>query len=454
MSERPLRQPEQPSGNKTDSSSDSAARPSLRERLMQPQEGSEKPYEFKSVGNRVDSKNSPTYFGKGEKVSYGSDVPDPDASKSRGLITDKINLTPDTQRESDSLPENRQERRVVEGTVTLSTDTALAEVSRGGRNGQVLETPDGITVEYIPDSGTYMVATPGPSGMTHVELGEPQVQERKTSSDTSSEDKPSDADVINWFNKGFGRDIASSENMNTLFPDVLYGVPQRGRSEKQSTDVSVYERKAPEKTRKDAFSIDVDKVLAGSKGEKEPHMIAAIKECLTDGESISLKTKGSAKAMDKRIVEPLIAAGIDPAHLKNLMIIGERGGTALVFDAEGKKQYQVDPHMELPSQVRDRVDELIKGKYSELMTVDPDLQTTISIRMIEGTDKKTFREQQKLLRGELRKILQDANLRKRRIRGSRTVTSVRHLLAGRRLEKSRLVRWMLGDNNTAIDIQS
>ncbi len=366
----------------------------------------------------------------------------------------------DSPKSSTKGPETK---RVIEGTV-MSHETpaeadgfgaALDALRRRGKDTTLVRTDAGITVEYDSDNDKFVIATPGPNGIEYVEITNPDSL-RPPSSDT---DRDQPTVIIDALKDGTAREVLSPEDSAGLFPEALGGTKSESKKTKEkkatSGEVTVYESKSPEKPRTDAFVVNIDKVLAGSKGEKEQRMVAAIKECLEDGESIALKTQDSTVSVQGKLIDQLLESGIDPKHLHNLTAIAEGGGASLSFDREGRIHHEVDPRMKLPETVKDQVSALIQERYGELMTYDSSAQTIIKINMREGSDMSEFRRQQRVLKTELREILDEAGLQKRRIRPSRKFTTVRHLLSGKRLEKKKLINWILGnDDDARIDIQS
>lgn len=314
---------------------------------------------------------------------------------------------------------SKEPARALEGRVLPSLESAVAN-----QDHTTLEIGNGIHVDYFPEEGRFVLERDGSAGISHIELVQTEegVQER----------------------------VGDSDRVNTIGPDILHGLSGQAprekdawsRRERRQSSERVVRRDMPR--REEAIAINADVVLAKSQGEKEPRMVDAIRDCLEhqDG-SIVLKTKDSTAHLEASILAPLRDSGIHPSLLQDLTVIGERGGVQLKFDQYGEIHRIVDERMQMPEEKKSRVRDLIAEKYGQLMHFVSGLETMVAVNMQEGADEKEFRSAQRELNNELREIF-DRKGPWARIRRTRTGTYVRHAATGRRLEKKRITRWLLG----------
>lgn len=150
---------------------------------------------------------------------------------------------------------------------------------------------------------------------------------------------------------------------------------------------------------------DVDGVLSDPRDKyvKHPEILDVIKEKLQAGEPVCLNTGRSTSWVMENIVEHM--PNMDKRAFANLIIVGEKGGSWVIFDTDGHSQHGFAESLAIPDDVKAGVRKLIDEKYADIMSYDETKQTMISVEMINGADLSEFATRQIELCSDLEELL-------------------------------------------------
>lgn len=159
-----------------------------------------------------------------------------------------------------------------------------------------------------------------------------------------------------------------------------------------------------------AWLFDVDGVITDpeQKRIKHPEIIDEIISRLQKGEPVAGNTGRSIGFVSERFLDmleqKLQEQGLERSLLHNIYIIGEKGGTWLLYDENGERERYVNGSLVTPEfkKMQGEVRQLVQEGFSDSMFFDETKQTMISVEMNDG---KTVAEFQ-LRRAELAPLLQ------------------------------------------------
>jgi hydroxymethylpyrimidine pyrophosphatase-like HAD family hydrolase len=141
---------------------------------------------------------------------------------------------------------------------------------------------------------------------------------------------------------------------------------------------------------------DVDGVFTDPQEKKVVHE-ALFDEIITQleaGEPVCFNTGRSDSWVMDRVVDTILERVQDKDTLRNLIIVGEKGGTWTTFTAKGEAVHAAVETISVPDELKVRVRSLINEKYRDVMFFDESKETMISIEMVDGYNLDTFTERQ------------------------------------------------------------
>jgi len=202
-----------------------------------------------------------------------------------------------------------------------------------------------------------------------------------------------------------------------------------------------------------AYIFDVDGVISDP-GEKRPTIqgvLDAIANKLSKNEPVALNTGRSLSWVLERVVAPLLLKTKDKTSLQNLFAVGEKGGTWLTFDKNGEMEQHKDDSISIPSELQNRVKQLVHDEFSDTTFYDDSKQTMVSTEMIDGLSNED-REQK--YRPAQEKIVQkfEELLKERKIQGSFKVdpttiaTDIENKHVGKDFAIKRILTWLKSRN--------
>lgn len=101
--------------------------------------------------------------------------------------------------------------------------------------------------------------------------------------------------------------------------------------------------------------MDVDGVITNLKNKKaNPQMLQYLYQQLKKGTFVVLNTGRSLDAVIQKVINPLTKDKSDNSFLENLFVVGEKGGTWMVFDENGAPQEHVDESIFISSNLQKR----------------------------------------------------------------------------------------------------
>ena len=204
------------------------------------------------------------------------------------------------------------------------------------------------------------------------------------------------------------------------YPEMLDHVPERYWSQKPPTrslegyspaytpeeqglptlqDEMVRVGLMPETRREveEAQELDVDGVVTDpqEKAVTNQEIYDEFLARLEAGEPVCFNTGRSDKWVMERVIATITERVSDPAILRNLIIVGEKGGTWTTFTEAGEPVHCAVETISVPNELKDGVRTLIDEKYSDVMFFDESKETMLSVEMVDGYDLDEFTKRQK-----------------------------------------------------------
>ena len=198
-----------------------------------------------------------------------------------------------------------------------------------------------------------------------------------------------------------------------------------------------------------AYIFDVDGVISDP-GEKRPTMegiLDIIADKLAKNEPVAFNTGRSLSWMIERVITPLLAKVVDKKSLQNFFAVGEKGGTWLTFDENGKIEEYKDASISVPLGLQQEIKELIESDFSTTTFFDDSKLTMISTEMIDGLSQEKreqlYRPDQQKLIHLLENILKNSNLENDfRIDPTTIATDIENKHVGKDFAIKRIVKWL------------
>ena len=190
--------------------------------------------------------------------------------------------------------------------------------------------------------------------------------------------------------------------------------------------------------------MDVDGVVANLKNKKaNPQMLQYIYKELINSMPVALNTGRSLDAVVEKVISPLTKNKNNKSFLKNLIVVGEKGGTWMTFDDEGRPQEHVDESISVSSDLQVDIQNLITTKYSESMFYDSPKKTMSSSEMKDGYDMNKYAQDQKLLIPQVEEIIKRYGLENiLEIEPNPIALDVQNRNVGKDLGIKRILNWL------------
>lgn len=120
-----------------------------------------------------------------------------------------------------------------------------------------------------------------------------------------------------------------------------------------------------------AWLFDVDGVITNPEEKiANPQILSEIARRLKRSEPVALATGRSIDFMRSRVVWPLRDLIASPTLLRNFLAVGEKGGTWISYNREGKEQENVDFDISIPKELIEKVKNLINEDFADVMFFD------------------------------------------------------------------------------------
>ena len=190
--------------------------------------------------------------------------------------------------------------------------------------------------------------------------------------------------------------------------------------------------------------LDVDGVISSLKEKKaRPEILEYVAEKLRNGKPVAFNTGRSLDWVVTRAGKTLIDNPGIKKFLKNLIIVGEKGGTWMTFDDEGRPQEHVDESISVSSDLQVDIQNLITTKYSESMFYDSPKKTMSSSEMKDGYDMNKYAQDQKLLIPQVEEIIKRYGLENiLEIEPNPIALDVQNRNVGKDLGIKRILNWL------------
>jgi hydroxymethylpyrimidine pyrophosphatase-like HAD family hydrolase len=195
----------------------------------------------------------------------------------------------------------------------------------------------------------------------------------------------------------------------------------------------------------EAWLFDVDGPLTDPKEHKvtEPELLDIVARKLEAGEPVGLNTGREVEWVMERFVGALTERLNEPAALKNMIIIGEMGGTWAVFDADGQPHFNQSQQLSIPEALNDAIKQLVEQEYGDAMTFADERRTMASVIMREGYDLKDFDRLRLELGVKLHELVEESGQADRLHIGQTTIaTDIQVKHAGKDLGADRFLEWL------------
>lgn len=197
------------------------------------------------------------------------------------------------------------------------------------------------------------------------------------------------------------------------------------------------------------YIFDVDGVISDPK-EKRPTIegvLDIIADKLSKNEPVALNTGRSLSWMIERVITPLLLKVKDKKSLQNFFAVGEKGGTWLTFDEEGRMEQHKDDSISVPSELQERVKQLVAEEFSETTFYDASKETMISTEMIDGftTEEREqlYRPAQQGLVPRLEELLSERGMEASfKVDPTTIATDVENKHVGKDFAVRRILTWL------------
>lgn len=190
--------------------------------------------------------------------------------------------------------------------------------------------------------------------------------------------------------------------------------------------------------------MDVDGVITNLKDKKaNPQMLRHIYKELINATPVALNTGRSLDAVVEKVINPLTKNKADKSFLKNLIVVGEKGGTWMTFDEKGVSYDHVDKTISISKVLQNEIKNLVQTQYADSMFYDTPKKTMISTEMKDGYDMNKYAQDQSLLTSQVDKIIRKYSLEKGLVKDSNPIAlDVQHKYVGKHLGVRRILNWL------------
>ncbi|MBI4089198.1 MAG: hypothetical protein HY424_00655 [Candidatus Levybacteria bacterium] len=190
--------------------------------------------------------------------------------------------------------------------------------------------------------------------------------------------------------------------------------------------------------------LDVDGVISNLKDKKSnPEVLRYIAKELRNGKPVALNTGRSTEWVLERTLQPLVDDLETRKYLKNLIIVGEKGGTWMDFDENGQPQDHIDKSISIPQNLQNDVRSLVNSKYSDSTFFDLTKRTMISTEMRDGYDMTSYGEDQKLLAPQVDELIRKYQLENVLVVEPNPIAyDIQNIEVGKHLGIKRILNWL------------
>lgn len=190
-----------------------------------------------------------------------------------------------------------------------------------------------------------------------------------------------------------------------------------------------------------ALLLDVDGPVSNPEtGITSPEMITAIVDNLKAGIPVALVTGRAEKWIRDGVEAPLTEAA-NPELLDLFMISSEFGGERVWYE-HGERKSSLDKTMELPPDTAED-SKKIAAEFADVMFVDPDKKTMVSVEKNKTTSIQDFKPFQAELDNKLRTLLDEQDLTTQfEVHSDTIATNVRSKESNKRHATRSVLKWL------------
>lgn len=204
--------------------------------------------------------------------------------------------------------------------------------------------------------------------------------------------------------------------------------------------------KTPEvmKTVNHILIFDVDGVITNPSEKRvtEPEILDHIANKLKI-EPVAFNTGRSLTWLIERVINPLLERVGDKKVLDNFIAVGEKGGTWLTFDENGKMQHHKDNSISVPQSLQNKIRDLISSEFSESMFFDESKETMISTEMKDGYAIEEYREHQNILNKKLEELVENESLNEQlKVDPTTIAIDIENKRVGKGFAVKQIIKWL------------
>ena len=190
---------------------------------------------------------------------------------------------------------------------------------------------------------------------------------------------------------------------------------------------------------------DVDGVITDIEKEivTEPLILDYIIKILEKGEPVALNTGRGIDWTQDAVLIPLKDKIINKNILQYLFVVAESGGVTATFDQNGFLNIKVDENLKMPTDLDQKVRELVKEKYSQSMRYE-NKKTMITTKIKEGTPVDTYHKDQLKIVEDLQKLIDNFGANDRMKTDASTIgTNIMYKTTGKDKGMELILNWIL-----------
>jgi hydroxymethylpyrimidine pyrophosphatase-like HAD family hydrolase len=198
-----------------------------------------------------------------------------------------------------------------------------------------------------------------------------------------------------------------------------------------------------------AYIFDVDGVITNpyKKQVKEKEILKIIAGKLKSNEPVAFNTGRTIQWVVDRVITPLLELIEDKSVLRNLFVVGEKGGIWLTFDRNGKAVTKRDYSILMLQRLQDRLRTLAEKEFSDYVFYDDKKQTMITLEVKDDVPLEKFNEIHPLLNKRISEILSEEDPdHKFKFTPTTLDTDVENVYVGKGFAIKRIIGWIVQRN--------
>lgn len=194
-----------------------------------------------------------------------------------------------------------------------------------------------------------------------------------------------------------------------------------------------------------AYLFDVDGTLTDPKEQRltDPTLIETLVEKLRRGEPVGLNTGRPTYWAMEHVGRAVVEQVEDPSLLENFIIVGEKGGTWVTFDENGAEHHGRSKQLDIPPEIKDRLNAVVREKYRHVMYVDDERPTMISTILLPGLEPLEYDRYRLEMAQEIARIVEESTATDRlKIDQTTIATDIEGKYVGKALGADRFLEFL------------